>query len=92
MQGVLVLDVLAGSTADEMGIQPTRVNDDEIALGDIIVSLDGKPVDSLETLFSLLDEHELGDETTVRVIRGAGTKDAREVKLKGQLKREPARR
>ena len=91
MKGVLVLDVISGSTADAMGIQPTRVDDNEISLGDIIVSLGGEPVDSTETLLDLLDQHELGDVTTVGVIRGAGTEDAREHQLKGQLKITPAR-
>jgi S1-C subfamily serine protease len=87
MKGVLVLEVDEGGTAETMGIRPTIVNDNVISLGDIIVSLNGEPVDSNETLLDLLQTHEVGDETTVRVIRGAGTKRAKEIELHGKLQR-----
>jgi len=70
IRGVLVLDVLEGGAAEEAGLRPTRRGPDgRLRLGDIIVAIDGKPIENLEDVFAVLDEHVVGDRITVSVLR-----------------------
>ena len=57
--GVLVDEVVDGSPADEAGLER----------GDVIVRLDGSPIEFVEDIFSELREHEPGDEVTLTVLR-----------------------
>ncbi|EKF25775.1 trypsin family protein [Mycolicibacterium hassiacum DSM 44199] len=50
-QGVVVADVLPGGAAERAGLQP----------GDILLELDGTPLDSATTLTYVLDRHYPGD-------------------------------
>ncbi len=58
-KGVYVAQVYSGSPAEKAGIQA----------GDIIVAINGKSVDSYETLKSILDTMKVGQKVTVKVIR-----------------------
>ncbi len=72
--GVLVLEVAPDGPAAEAGIQPTTVNESrEVVLGDMIVAVDDKPVESIDDLIDQLDKHQVGDTTRVTVVRGLGT-------------------
>ena len=72
LRGALVLGVVPGSGAANVGLVPT-VRDPatgQIVLGDRIVALDGEPVtDNLE-LYRILDRHQVGDAVRVTVVRG----------------------
>ncbi len=69
--GVLVLSVARGSAAEKAGLQPTRVDArGGITLGDVIVAIDGEPVEELRDLFRILDGHEVGDTVQLRIRRG----------------------
>ncbi len=82
-KGVLVLDVVKGSPAEEAGIRPTVVDpeQDSIILGDIIVAIDGKEVESREALIAMLGPYKVDDEIVVTVDR-AGKKVDVPVKLR----------
>jgi S1-C subfamily serine protease len=68
--GVLVLDVLKGSAAEEAGIRPTRHDaDGKIIFGDWIVELDGRRVENANSLFKILEGKKVGDKVTVKVVR-----------------------
>lgn len=70
VEGVLVLGVMEGSAAEAAGLRPTRVDArGTIALGDVIVAIDGQPVGQLRDLFRILDAHEVGDTVGLRVRR-----------------------
>ena len=58
--GVIVLSVEAGSPAKEAGL----------ALGDVLLGLDGNPVEGLRDLGTLLTEERIGKATKLRVLRG----------------------
>ncbi|MDX8409682.1 MAG: DegQ family serine endoprotease [Mariprofundales bacterium] len=58
-KGALVPQVEAGSAADRAGIRA----------GDVIISLDGKPVDHAHDLPIRVARHHPGDKVTVRIIR-----------------------
>jgi S1-C subfamily serine protease len=80
VQGVYVLRVRAGSPAAHAGLQPARVTrDGDVIVGDVIVALEGKPVESVARLVSRLDDHQIGEEVKLKVMRG---KEARDVVVK----------
>jgi S1-C subfamily serine protease len=73
-KGALVLGVPPGSAAAEAGFKPTvRDANGRITFGDIIVAIDGKPVNGTSDLLDLLDPHEPGDTVTVTVKRDGRT-------------------
>ncbi len=69
-QGVLVLSVKPGSPASVAGMRgTTRAADGRIRPGDLIQSIDGKPVRAGEELLSILEDYELGDSAKIMVWR-----------------------
>ena len=70
VKGVLVLSVGPGSAAEAAGLVATQVTrDGEVIPGDIILALDGKPVESVSKLLSMLDDHRIGDGVKIKVWR-----------------------
>ena len=70
IEGVAVLDVQKDSPAFHAGIVGSRIDrNDNVILGDVVVSVDGKKVRSLSNLFAILDEHQVGDKVTLGIIR-----------------------
>ncbi len=70
VKGVAVLKVEPGSPAEAAGLRPARPGaDGSIAPGDIILAVDGKPVDSVARLLNRLDEHKVGDTIKLTVQR-----------------------
>ena len=73
-RGALVQTVNSGSPADKAGIRggdiSADVNGSQVQLGgDIIVSVDNKPVGSADELATLIGAHKPGDAVTVGVLR-----------------------
>ncbi|KAK9846296.1 hypothetical protein WJX81_001127 [Elliptochloris bilobata] len=69
-EGVLVLEVPAGTPADKAGFKGTyRDEAGRVILGDIIVGIDGRPVRLQRDLFEALDEKRPGDKIEVEVTR-----------------------
>ncbi|HEY8446842.1 MAG TPA: trypsin-like peptidase domain-containing protein [Thermomicrobiales bacterium] len=68
--GVLVTDVVSNSPADDAGIQP----------GDIIVAIDGQPIDQENSFSEVLFEHEPG-ETVIATVNRDGDEIEVEVTL-----------
>lgn len=68
-RGVLVVDVVPEAPADRAGLRPDSANG---IPGDVIVAVNGRPVDTMEDLLALLAEHQPGDRVRVRVVRGGG--------------------
>ena len=70
VKGVAVLKVEPGSPAEAAGLRPARPGaDGSIIPGDIIVAVDGKPVDNVARLVNRLDEHKVGDVIKLTVQR-----------------------
>ncbi len=71
-RGVLVVEVVPDAPAERAGLRPDSGNG---APGDVIVALNGRPVDTMEDLLGLLAEHQPGDRVRLRVVRGTGVVD-----------------
>jgi len=70
VQGVIVLGVSQNSPAEKAGIQGVRQTRRGIALGDVIVGVDGKKVDNYDDLYNHLDNHKPGDQVPIKIRRG----------------------
>ncbi len=69
-EGVLIVEVTRGSAAERAGLRPTRQTRSGVELGDIIIEVDGTPVRRGEDLLSAMDRHEVGQEVTLKLLRG----------------------
>jgi S1-C subfamily serine protease len=70
-KGILIADVLPHTPAAAAGLHGTaRDHWGRLVLGDVIVSLNGHPVDNYGALYDLLTEIKIGERVTLTVIRG----------------------
>ena len=70
-RGVLIRELLPGGAADQAGLEITNNE----GLGDLIIGVDGKDIQSTNDLFRVLEDYEVGDEVTVRILRNGNVKD-----------------
>lgn len=62
VQGVLILGIAPGSPAERVGLRPTSSDQrGAIVLGDVIESIDGTPVPSMQKLTDVLENKKAGD-------------------------------
>src|SRR5687768_2299517 len=70
VKGVAVLAVERGSAAEAVGLRGAKIEPDGgIVPGDIILAVDGKPVDTVAKLVARLDEKKLGDTVKLTLLR-----------------------
>ena len=67
--GVAVMNVSEGSAADVAGIQPARRDRAGYIYLDVIVGIDGEPVENYGDMVDALDRHEPGDKVKVKLVR-----------------------
>jgi len=77
IRGVLVLDVLKGTSAEAAGLQGLSRTPDGIALGDIVVGIGPSPVSGYDDFYNALDEHHAGEEVEVKFLRANRVASAR---------------
>jgi S1-C subfamily serine protease len=75
IQGVMVLGVARGSPAERAGIQPFDLR--RKREGDVIVALDGKPVQTFSDFVAMLDELGVGKDVTLTLRRGDEQRDVK---------------
>jgi S1-C subfamily serine protease len=69
-RGVIVLSVVPNSPAARAGLRPAQVRGNDIAsLGDVIVALDGQPVQGMEDLAGRIGAHQPGDTVELTLLR-----------------------
>lgn len=82
VQGVLVLEVAPNSPAQKAGLKGTKVQaNDELILGDIIQSIDGKPVTTTGELTAVMDKYKLNDTVKVQFLREGVTAQEVDIQL-----------
>lgn len=70
MEGVGILEVYRGSSAEDAGLMAVRrLPDGRIEMGDIIIECDGFQVKKSSDLIRILDKHEVGDEVDIVIFR-----------------------
>ena len=75
-QGTLIMKVVPNSGADRATLRGTgRDIEGNIRLGDVIVAVDDKAVDSSDDLFTALQDHKVGEIVTLTVIREGEKQD-----------------
>ncbi|MEW6719507.1 MAG: trypsin-like peptidase domain-containing protein [Thermodesulfobacteriota bacterium] len=72
--GVYVLRVLPGSAAEKAGLEGVTTGPEGIVPGDAVLSVEGKPVDTVSRLMSRLEEFKVGDRVKIEVRRGSETR------------------
>lgn len=72
--GVVVLEVAAGSPAAQAGIRGVQLTaNDELILGDIIQAIDGNAINSANDLTSVLDNYQPNSRVAVTLLRDGKT-------------------
>jgi S1-C subfamily serine protease len=70
VDGVVVLRVRPRSSGEAAGLQGVRFEQDgSVVLGDIIVGVEGKPVQTVAQLLARLDDFQVGDTVRLSVVR-----------------------
>jgi S1-C subfamily serine protease len=73
LRGVIVLAVPPGSPAAKAGIRGVTQTGRGIVLGDVVVAIDDKRIETFDDLYSILDVHKPDDVVKVTVARGDET-------------------
>lgn len=70
IEGVVVLRVSRGSTAEKAGLKgATLTPDGGIIPNDVIVAVQGKPVDTVSKLMAIIDDFNVGDTVQLTIMR-----------------------
>jgi S1-C subfamily serine protease len=73
LKGVLIARVNRDGAAARAGLRPTRQSfDGDVQWGDLIVAVDGKPIETVDELLTALEQRSVGDEVKLTIIRGLG--------------------
>jgi S1-C subfamily serine protease len=74
LKGVLIARAAREGAAAKAGLRSTRRDQDgDIQWGDLIVAVEGKPVESVDAFLTALESHAVGDQVKLTIIRGLGT-------------------
>ena len=75
-KGILIADVLKNTPAEKVGLRGTyRDSWGRVHIGDIIVALNGQPVNSYDTLYNMLSHIKVGEKIKLSVNRQGKTVD-----------------
>ncbi len=70
VKGVVVLDVEPGSAAEQAGlVGVTQTGFGGVDVGDIIIAINGQPIESISDLLDFLEEHRVGDQVRLTLLR-----------------------
>lgn len=76
VSGIVILRVSPGSAAERASLKGAIMSrDGKIVPGDIITAIDGKQIDTVSKLLALLDDHTVGDNVKVTVLREGQTRE-----------------
>jgi S1-C subfamily serine protease len=70
VKGLIIGKVSRGGSADRAGLRGARETvTGRIELGDVLVAVDGRPVETVDDLMDAMENHKVGDRVRVDVIR-----------------------
>lgn len=69
LEGVLIVRVQSGSSAESAGLKGTYRSADGIILGDIIVGIDGQRIKDTDDLLNAFEKHKVGDMVDLDIVR-----------------------
>ena len=70
-----MLRVGSGSAAERAGLRGASVSrDGQVMPGDVIVAIEGKPIESVARLSARLDDFKIGETVTLEVLRDGQTR------------------
>jgi len=69
IRGVIVMGVIPGGSAEKAGLRGLTETDRGLALGDVIVGIDGKPIEDYDGLYNTLDGRKPGEKVNVELLR-----------------------
>jgi S1-C subfamily serine protease len=87
-QGALLSAVAGGSPAAAAGLLPTRRGLAGVLAGDIVIAIGGKPVLNGGDLFNALEQQQIGQEITLKVLRTNDNGSQQEMDVKVKLEAE----
>ncbi len=71
IKGVIIGKVIRGGAADRAGLKGARETVmGQIQLGDVLVSVSGKSVTTIDNLMDVLEAHKVGEQVMVEILRG----------------------
>ena len=71
VHGVIIGKIGRSSAAERVGLRGARETPGgRVELGDIVVGVDGKPVETIEDLMDLMEQHKVGDQVMIDYVRG----------------------
>jgi S1-C subfamily serine protease len=73
IEGVMVLKVQPGSTAEKAGLRGATQVREGLVLGDVILAVNGKAIQDYDTLRDELERHEVGESVTLTLMRDSST-------------------
>lgn len=89
VQGVVIVQTLPGSAAEAAGLRgTTRLGSGQIRVGDIILSIDGKPVTTSDDMYLVLEKYKPGDTVTVKYWREGRTFE-KKIMLDSSIRNKP---
>jgi len=80
IRGALITSVVPGSGAERAGMRASRRTRGGIILGDLITSIEGRSVATINDVHTILESYRVGDVVAVTVVRGDGEEEL-EVRL-----------
>jgi S1-C subfamily serine protease len=70
IKGLVIGKVSRGGSADRAGLRGARETQaGRIELGDIVVAIDGKTVETIDDMLDVMEAHKVGDQVTLDIIR-----------------------
>jgi S1-C subfamily serine protease len=91
LKGLLIARVDRDGAAAKAGLRPTRRDSGgDVQWGDLMVAVDGKPVESIDDFLAALEKHSIGDQVKLTIIRGLTTRQEQTLEVQVTLAAEKA--
>lgn len=69
IKGLLILEVERSSPASKAGLQGSKMIEGDLILGDIIQTIDGKPIEDVNDFLDIIETHKVNDTVMLGLLR-----------------------